>query len=265
MANLVDDAGRTIALLSPAYLDSQFTQSEWQAAFARSARGDRSKLIPVRIEECEPEGLIAAMIYIDLVGLTNDEARQVLLENIGRSRAKPSIPPSFPGASEPRPVRKPPSVQAILDSKLKSGGYDVFLCHNSDDKGAVKDIAVKLKQNGILPWLDAWEIRPGTDWQAALEHQIKKIDSAAVFISSAEFGPWQDLEKKALLQQFLTRGRPMIPVILPKYEGEPSLPFFLGMLHYVDFREADSDPMGQLIWGITGKKPDGLEERSGCP
>ncbi len=39
--------------------------------------------------------------------------------------------------------------------------FDVFLCHNSADKPAVKRIGEKLKQRGILPWLDEWELRPG--------------------------------------------------------------------------------------------------------
>ena len=34
-----------------------------------------------------------------------------------------------------------------------SGVFDVFLCHNSGDKLAVKRIGQQLKEAGLLPWL----------------------------------------------------------------------------------------------------------------
>lgn len=53
--------------------------------------------------------------------------------------------------------------------------FDVFLCHNSEDKPAVIEIAQQLRQNGLKPWPDIWELRPGVDWQETLEEQIKQI------------------------------------------------------------------------------------------
>ncbi len=35
--------------------------------------------------------------------------------------------------------------------------FDVFLCHNSQDKPEVKKIAWQLQQQGLKPWLDEWE------------------------------------------------------------------------------------------------------------
>jgi TIR domain len=46
--------------------------------------------------------------------------------------------------------------------------FDVFLCHNSEDKPAVREIAQKLSEKKIKPWLDEEQIRPGTSWQTAL-------------------------------------------------------------------------------------------------
>ena len=64
----------------------------------------------------------------------------------------------------------------------QSGNFDVFLCHNSDDKPAVREIAQPLVREGIKPWLDEREIRSGTSWQTALEAQIGFIESVAVFV-----------------------------------------------------------------------------------
>jgi hypothetical protein len=50
---------------------------------------------------------------------------------------------------------------------------DVFLRHNSEDKPAVREISRKLIKEGIKPWLDEMEIKPGRSWQTALGQQIK--------------------------------------------------------------------------------------------
>jgi len=48
---------QTIAVLSEEYLAALFTQSEWAAAFARDPKGEQRTLIPVRVNDCEPEGI----------------------------------------------------------------------------------------------------------------------------------------------------------------------------------------------------------------
>ncbi len=49
----------------------------------------------------------------------------------------------------------------IIKGKIESGDYDVFMCHNSKDKPEVKVIGERLKEHGILPWLDESELRAG--------------------------------------------------------------------------------------------------------
>lgn len=66
--------------------------------------------------------------------------------------------------------------------------FDVFLCHNSQDKPEVIEIAEQLKQQGLNPWLDIWELRPGLSWQEVLEEQIEQIQSAAVFVGGISVG-----------------------------------------------------------------------------
>jgi tetratricopeptide (TPR) repeat protein len=92
---------RTIAILSPDYLDAEFTQPEWAAAFTQDPRGEKRILLPVRVRECKPEGLLRAIVYIDLVGLDETAARNALLAGGNRGRAKPSVAPGFPGGTAP--------------------------------------------------------------------------------------------------------------------------------------------------------------------
>ncbi|MGD1928382.1 MAG: toll/interleukin-1 receptor domain-containing protein [Leptolyngbyaceae cyanobacterium] len=132
--------------------------------------------------------------------------------------------------------------------------FDVFLCHNSEDKPAVIEIAQQLKQNNLKPWLDVWELQPGAIWQFALEQQIESIGAVAVFVGQQGLGPWQSEEIYAFLQEFIKRGCPVIPVMLPGTPQQPKLPVFLRNRHWVDFRMEDPNPLSQLVWGITRKK-----------
>ena len=132
--------------------------------------------------------------------------------------------------------------------------FDVFLCHNSQDKPEVIEIARKLKQQKLKPWLDEWELQPGLPWQRELEKQITNIGAAAVFVGKSGLGPWQEMEIEAYLRRFVRQGCPVIPVLLIDAPKQPELPPFLEGMTWVDFRQSTPEPIEQLIWGITGVK-----------
>ena len=150
------------------------------------------------------------------------------------------------------------SAISVIEGKRATEDFDVFLCHHGQDKPAVKQIGQQLMAAGLLPWLDEWELRPGLPWQRALEEQIGKIKTAAVFVGKNGLGPWQQQELDAFLRAFVSRGCPVIPVLLADAPQEPALPVFLQAMTWVDFRRADPDPMQRLIWGITGKREGAL-------
>jgi hypothetical protein len=177
-----------------------------------------------------------------------------------------------PMSEPPRPVRVKSSAtvgvavddhaiatQWQVERKRATGAFDVFLCHNVGDKPAVMEIGRRLMGRGLLPWLDQWELRPGTPWQRVLEQQITNIHAAAVFVGREGVGPWQRQELDGFLREFNKRGCPVIPVLLPGAGGEPALPLFLRGMTWVDFRQTVPDPLAQLIWGITGERPKDFE------
>ena len=98
MQQAAAQARRTVAVLSPDYLTSQFVQPEWAAAFAQDPTGQKGLLVPLRVRACDLEGLLPQIVYVDLLGLGEEEAKAALLDGVKRDRAKPSRPPAFPGA-----------------------------------------------------------------------------------------------------------------------------------------------------------------------
>lgn len=131
---------RTIVVLSKNYLDSEYTQPEWAAVFASDPQGSKRLLVPVRIEPCEPDGLLKQIVYIDLAGMHNEKvAARKLLAELEPGRALPLAPPPFPGTavgpttkpmlhnSAPERMRWRPIEQELnilwRDIILKSGGH----------------------------------------------------------------------------------------------------------------------------------------------
>jgi tetratricopeptide (TPR) repeat protein len=94
----VQEAERTIAVLSTNYLEALYTYPEWEAAFKQDPRGEKGMLVPVRIQECKPPGLLGLISYINLVGLDDAAARETLLDGVRQGRNKPPTAPLFPGS-----------------------------------------------------------------------------------------------------------------------------------------------------------------------
>jgi hypothetical protein len=62
--------------------------------------------------------------------------------------------------------------------------FDIFLSHNSADKPAVEEIAHKLKDAGVEPWLDKWCLVPGKTFQAGRSLQKRRSKSLLVGVPS---------------------------------------------------------------------------------
>jgi tetratricopeptide (TPR) repeat protein len=97
-------ASRIVAcLLSPAYLASRWCSEEWQTALTKR------KLFPVRIADCNPDGLLTIQAYVDAVGLSEGEAEKRILDGLAKLEGRgvrPKHRPAFPNkdAASTRPA-----------------------------------------------------------------------------------------------------------------------------------------------------------------
>ncbi len=104
MHQAAKDAEQTVAVLSKDYLAAEYTHPEWAAAFAQDPKSEDNKLIPVRVGDCEPDGFLAQIVYVDLVSKEEDTAKSLLLKRVKGERGKPPTKPGFPGRSTKKPV-----------------------------------------------------------------------------------------------------------------------------------------------------------------
>ena len=105
----------TLAVLSRDYPDARFPRAEWTAAIATDPTGERRSLIPIRVEDFEVDGLLKAVVYIDLVGCDETAAKKRLLDGVSDGRAKPASSPRFPGAQTSLPLQPTfPSQELVL-------------------------------------------------------------------------------------------------------------------------------------------------------
>jgi hypothetical protein len=93
-------ARRMISVLSPAYLLSEYAFAEWAEMFRRDPQGRGQLLVPVQIQPCKVVGLLGPIVHINLVGVSEQDARERLLAGVQQDRSHPTsvIYPDFPGA-----------------------------------------------------------------------------------------------------------------------------------------------------------------------
>lgn len=82
-----------------------------------------------------------------------------------------------------------PSSPTSISSQQQQGSsssqtlLQVFLCHSSDDKPAVRDLYQKLKADGFKPWLDEVDILPGRQWDPEIRKGVQASHVVLVCLS----------------------------------------------------------------------------------
>ena len=93
-------ARRTLGVLSASALQAPYVRQEWAQRLATDPIGEQRELVLVRVEPCDPAGLLGPVVYIDLVGLDEAAARARLQEElaaaVGGQRPLP-VEVEFPG------------------------------------------------------------------------------------------------------------------------------------------------------------------------
>jgi hypothetical protein len=171
-----NQAKRTIAVLSPDYFSSRYVVSEWATAFSRDPKGLQGLLVPVRVRLCDVVGLLGAVIYIDLVGLNETDARSALLVGLQRGRKKPRSTPIFPvfqeGASS-RDSQQSIQRDSSVEQRASLPREHVFISYQHQDLDFAKEIKTRIEDAGFKVWIDE-HIHAGKDWRAEIDRAISQ-------------------------------------------------------------------------------------------
>lgn len=113
MSAALEQANVIVALWSSSYFESsRWTADEWTAVLAHrrpGAEGADKRLVPLRIEDVAPPGILRSLVARDLFGLNDEQQiRSVVLQAVAGSRA--------PAGSPPLPTRDPMSLGAAAST-----------------------------------------------------------------------------------------------------------------------------------------------------
>lgn len=150
------EANKTVMVLSPDYLSSLYTQPEWQAAFAIDPTGNNRKLLPIKVKACQPPGLLSQIVWCDLIGKSEEDARNLLLAAASGNRNKPNKPPIFPGSIQ-HTVTDKPGFPGADTNKLSDFAVDSEKVQKADFSSAKERLEKAFKtrppQNMGSVWL----------------------------------------------------------------------------------------------------------------
>ncbi len=72
----LDETDLTVALMTPNYMDSDWTEREWTSALKLG------KLFPVQLRRCNLKGLLAGVKYLDLVGIDGGQVGDFIAQQL---------------------------------------------------------------------------------------------------------------------------------------------------------------------------------------
>ena len=107
--------------------------------------------------------------------------------------------------------------------------YDVFLSHTSKDKPAVRELAERLRADGLRVWFDEWLLKPGDSIPAKIEDGLERSRVLVLCMSAHAFGSdWPQLESSTFrFRDPLNHDRRFIPLRLDDAPIQGSLAQFL--------------------------------------
>jgi TIR domain len=107
--------------------------------------------------------------------------------------------------------------------------FDVFLSHSSMDKAVVREVANRLRTDGLKVWFDEWVLRPGDSIPAKIEKGLEHSRVLALCMSAHAFGSdWAQLEAGTFrFRDPLNKERRFIPLRLDDAPIKGALAQFL--------------------------------------
>jgi trans-aconitate methyltransferase len=99
MHHALQEARRVLAIVSPRYMtESSYGWMEISAFLAQDPLGIHRSVVPVKVADFQPNGLLRSRAHLDLFDKDERSARKALLASVMDPAVRPRGKPSFPGA-----------------------------------------------------------------------------------------------------------------------------------------------------------------------
>jgi GTPase SAR1 family protein len=123
--------------------------------------------------------------------------------------------------------------------------YDVFISHSAKDKGPVRELAERLKADGLRVWLDEWEIQPGDMIGLKIQNGLELSRTLLLIMSAnASESEWVTFESQTIIFSDPTnQRRRFIPLRLDDAEIKGALRQFA----YIDWRTKATEQYTRLL------------------
>ncbi len=114
----------------------------------------------------------------------------------------------------------------------------VFLCHSSGDKQAVRSLYSRLRDDGFDPWLDTENLLPGQDWHQEITKAVRTVDVVLVCLSKEATGKRGYVQKEIKYALDVADEQPEGTIFLiPVKLEECNVPERLGRWQWVSIFE----------------------------
>jgi hypothetical protein len=125
----------------------------------------------------------------------------------------------------------------------------IFISHSSKDKKFVRQLAGDLKDAGLSPWLDEWEIKVGECIAKKIEEGITDADYVVIVLSkNSTESEWFDREWKSVYWDEVNNSK---TIILPVLLEDCDIPKLLQTKKYADFRKNYSTAFDALLKAVS--------------
>jgi len=143
----------------------------------------------------------------------------------------PQISPSTKSSPKTKSIS---SVKKISVSRL----LNVFLCHSSGDKSAVRNLYQQLLHDGFDPWFDKEALLPGQDWDQEIQKAVSHTDAVVVCLSRSSINKAGYVQKEIKLALDVADTQPENTIFLiPLKLEECEVPQRLHKWHWVNLFE----------------------------
>jgi hypothetical protein len=142
----------------------------------------------------------------------------------------------------------------------------IFLCHSSGDKAAVRTLYRRLVEDGFRPWLDEENLLPGQEWEREIPIAVKTSDIVIVCLSRQSVTQIGYVQREIKLALDVADEQPEGTVFLIPVRVEPcDLPKRLSRWQWVDLFESNGyrrllRSLEERSNSVLNKQVDGRED-----